>query len=342
MKKAEKERDFISEVQITKAISEILKKEDKIKEVFVKEFLGIDCLGDSEIKNLKVIAEYIVRINILEDASNNRIDLVLFSENCFIPIEFKVYTNDDDGQLDDYVHEMILFYEEQESKGINKKSKMEKLLYYISPNRSEPEKYKGEKVKVKDLFDDNLLKCLKDHNNEIYNYLNKLKNNNISKNELKPAKIKKFNYFRNDSMKKVLNIILDNNEYLNNRYKTDVKRIGNHSNISFYLREENNAKIYFSLERVDCQPYWGILLQVDNEVKFNKKEILETIRKEFEKEGFLVSRIPWNGNWVFYKYIDSNNFDGKNEYSKKILKEIEKVIKCFTDNEVMPLVEELK
>lgn len=111
------------EVKICRMIYELINPKgshyqgDKYLKLFVKYVLGIaDNFSDEDYKNIRVFKEYKI-----ED--DRRIDLVIESNNIFIPIEVKIKAEDQDRQCYDYY----------------KRAKSSK-VYYLSLNGKKPSK----------------------------------------------------------------------------------------------------------------------------------------------------------------------------------------------------------
>lgn len=88
------------EVKICRVLTELLNpkgshcQKDKYLKLFIKNVLNID-IEESEYENIQIYNEYLID-------GNRRIDIVIKSENYFIPIEVKIYAEDQDKQCFDY------------------------------------------------------------------------------------------------------------------------------------------------------------------------------------------------------------------------------------------------
>lgn len=316
------------EKDITKELTNILKNKNK-KKSFIREILKLEELEDDAIEKLEVIEEYSTGIELLKDLGSKKIDIVLKSDKYFIPIEVKLYADDHVGQLDSYYDEMKRFYRDRgiENCKVNK-------VYYLSPGEKKPVNIKEScNIEIRNLLDNKFIKLFDVEgkiNKELKEYkenYNEIHGKIISKEE------KEFKYFQKNSLRDISEEII---EILNNIKKENMKKIGIYRNMSYLLKENydnKNINIYLSLEQDKHDPYWGILINSKKDIDFDKKIILEKIKKYIEntKNDFTVSNIPWNGNWVFYKYIDKKAFGNNITYRNNVISEINSIINCFEE-----------
>ncbi len=121
-----------NEVIICRLLHELLSPDGnhfqgiKYLKIFFENVLDID-ITDEELKTVKVFREYII-----ED--NRRIDLVIQSENYFIPIEVKIFAGEQESQCADYLK-------------LARSSK----LYYLTRFGDKPSSYSTNNLSVEEI-----------------------------------------------------------------------------------------------------------------------------------------------------------------------------------------------
>lgn len=346
--------EIILENSIALGLEKLLNEDEKILYSFINEVLDID-IENIETEKFNVKREFPIEIKLYKEKQKNklgnkRIDIVIYNSRYFIPLEIKVYAEDSEEQVKDYVESMDRFYDLRKTDRIHP-------LYYLSFNGSKPRKYfakvigeidenKKANVQVLDFSKGKLGEWLKNCISTNGRLLKeKIENIGISeiKSHLLDHKIQEeFSYFSNNNIKNINDKII---EYLGKNCKNymniiDTKnstRFDKLMNVNYKFKNnifDDSFDMFFSIEKRECNTYWGIFVNPIISGKIKKEEIgnriLDYISNKY-KEEFYIDRITVNktGNWIFYKYIDEEAFRDNEDYRNKVLGEIKTILEYF-------------